>query len=326
MKKILLMIQDIHSYDKKIINEIRKEGYEVECFDALKYKYKEARKIKNPLLRIYNDKYLKKYRGINLKDRREGEALLEDLKKLSYDFDIFLKIGCIYLPENVLQYLNSKISICISHHWDSSSRMEKCNFKLEKKYFNKIYSYDREDVEKFKLEYLPNFYYIDNDKNNKLEYDIYALVGKTEEKRETLLYKIAKNCLKNNIKINFTLYNPEILEEKKDIITITNKAISFTKMLEECKKSKAILELGHSLNKGFTFRTFDCVGMKKKLITTNREIVSEDFYNPNNILVIDENNIEVPKKFLDLPYEELPKEIYEKYSLENWIKQLLNIR
>lgn len=93
--------------------------------------------------------------------------------------------------------------------------------------------------------------------------------------------------------------------------------------MEEMKKSKFILELNRKNNRGCTFRAIECIGLKKKLITTNKEIVNEDFYNQNNILVIEENNVEIPKYFLNSPYEELPREIYEKYSLENWIKKLL---
>lgn len=326
MKKILLMISKTFGYEIKIKEELEKQGYKVDYFDALNPKYGKARKIKNPFVRLYNDKYLKKFKGINLKDKLEGKKILEDLEKLNYDYDIFLKIGCVYLPENVLQYLKNKIPVCISHHWDSSAKIDRCNFNLEKKYFDKISSFDREDVKKFKIIYLTNFYYIDNIKKKEIEYDIYTLVRKVEEKRENLLYKIAEKCLKNNIKINFTMYIPEVLVKGKDIVTITNKTIPFTQMLEECEKSKAILEICHSLNKGYTFRTFDCIGMKKKLITNNKEIINEDFYNPNNILIIDEDNIEIPKEFIDSPYEDLPKEIYEKYSLENWVKQLLDVK
>lgn len=326
MKKILLMISPTHNYEIKIIEELEKNGYQVEVFDIFSSKYGNARKIKNPFLRLYNDKYLKKYKNINLKDEREGKVIIEDLEKLEKEYDIFLKIGCVYLAENVLKYLKNRIPDLISHHWDSSIKIDRCNFNLEKKYFDKISSFDKGDVVNYQLDYLPNFYFRNNLRKEKIEYDIYSLMGKTEEKREKLLYEIIKICNLNNIKTEFILYDPKILEEKKDTITLINKAVPFTKMLEDQNKSKAILELCHSLNRGYTFRTFDCIGMKKKLITNNKEIINEDFYNPNNILVIDEDNIDIPKEFIDSPYEELPKEIYEKYSLENWIKQLLEIR
>ena len=48
--------------------------------------------------------------------------------------------------------------------------------------------------------------------------------------------------------------------------------------------------------------------------------------NFNFTILIIGKPIDIPKEFIDSPYEELPKEIYEKYSLENWIKQLLEMR
>ena len=48
-----------------------------------------------------------------------------------------------------------------------------------------------------------------------------------------------------------------------------------------------------------------------------------DFYNENNILIIDRENPVIDQNFIDLPYELLPNEIYEKYSLSSWIIEVL---
>lgn len=325
MKRILLITTKTYGYGDIIIAELEKKGYIVDYFDIFQTRYKNARKIKNIFIRLYNDQYLKKIKGIDLKDRFEGERIIKDLEKVENNYDIFLKIGPVYLSENILEYLKNRIPICISHHWDSSIKMSKCDFNLEKKYFNKISSFDKRDIVNYQLDYLPNFYIYSNFGKEVIEYDIYSLMAKTGDKRENLFYKIAEECNNNNIKIKFTLYDSKI-SDTKNIVTITNKVIPFTQMLEEQSKSKAVLELCHSLNKGYTFRTFDCIGMRKKLITNNKDIINEDFYNPNNILIIDEKNINIPREFIDSPYEDLPEEIYEKYSLGNWIKQLLDVK
>ncbi len=61
-----------------------------------------------------------------------------------------------------------------------------------------------------------------------------------------------------------------------------------------------------------------------KLITTNTEVKKYDFYNSNNIWVINRENPEIPKSFLETPYESLPNEIYSKYSIGEWVKKILN--
>ena len=66
------------------------------------------------------------------------------------------------------------------------------------------------------------------------------------------------------------------------------------------------------------------IGMNKKLITTNAHIKNYEFYNSNNISVIDRNHVEIDIKFFDSDYEPLLPGIYEKYSLETWIKEVLS--
>ena len=72
-------------------------------------------------------------------------------------------------------------------------------------------------------------------------------------------------------------------------------------------------------------RTIEMIGMKKKLITTNKDIVNYDFYRPSNICIIDKNEIRIDQDFLESPYEELPDSVYEKYSLHQWVLDVLGI-
>lgn len=325
MKKILLMQYEFLEYDKVIIEGLKSQGYTLIIFNLSEEKYKKARKIKNPFLRIYNDKYLKKYKKINFKDKLEAREINKDLLKISETFDYFLKIGPVILQEETLKIIKTNTKIMISHHWDSidfysNHTKTKLDINLEKKYFDKISSYSKEDCIKYSLKYLPNFY-VETDKLE-IENDIYTIMSDKSKKK--LLENIYQECKEKLIKVNLNLvvYDDNI---ESQYINILRKGITVKKMLENVKKSKCILEINREINRGYTFRTFDAIGLKKKLITTNKNIIKEDFYNSNNILILNENNINIPKDFIDSAYEDLPKEIYEKYNLENWVKQLMNI-
>ncbi len=50
-----------------------------------------------------------------------------------------------------------------------------------------------------------------------------------------------------------------------------------------------------------------------------------DFYNPQNILVIDEDNIEIPEDFVTSTYIDIDDAILNKYSLDNWVKNVFNL-
>lgn len=83
------------------------------------------------------------------------------------------------------------------------------------------------------------------------------------------------------------------------------------------------MDVQHPKQIGLTLRCLETLGAKRKLITTNQDIRNYDFYNPNNILVVDRNNPVVPNGFLNTPYTEVNKGIYDKYSITSWVKHIL---
>lgn len=88
--------------------------------------------------------------------------------------------------------------------------------------------------------------------------------------------------------------------------------------------SLAILDIEHPGQTGLTMRTFETMGANKKLVTTNPLVKESDFFNPENILVIDRFLVpNIPDSFLRTPYVLLPDAIYQKYSLAGWLKDVL---
>ena len=64
----------------------------------------------------------------------------------------------------------------------------------------------------------------------------------------------------------------------------------------------------------------------KKLITNNIYIKEYDFYNPRNIFILQERNINELNEFLELPMIEINQDIKNKYKfsggwLEDFLKQ-----
>jgi len=65
------------------------------------------------------------------------------------------------------------------------------------------------------------------------------------------------------------------------------------------------------------------VGARKKIITTNPYAAKADFYRPENVLVIDRNNIVIPENFFTSDFVELPSELSRKYTLNGWLDEVL---
>jgi len=72
-------------------------------------------------------------------------------------------------------------------------------------------------------------------------------------------------------------------------------------------------------------RTIEALGAGKKLITTNPAVAVHDFYDPQNIVVIERGRpLSVPDGFFTAPYAEVTEQVYKRYSLGGWINDVLS--
>ena len=71
-------------------------------------------------------------------------------------------------------------------------------------------------------------------------------------------------------------------------------------------------------------RAHEAMAARRKYITTNKHIMDYEYYNPNNVLVVDINNPIIPKGFLETPFEPVPEEILYKYSVRGLVNDLFD--
>lgn len=88
-------------------------------------------------------------------------------------------------------------------------------------------------------------------------------------------------------------------------------------------RSRAFLDIEHDQQTGLTIRTFEALGARKKLLTTNADIRNYDFYDSSNILVIDRRKPVFDPDFLTAPLRELPPALRQRYSVDGWIDEIL---
>lgn len=199
-------------------------------------------------------------------------------------------------------------------------------------FFDKIYSFDDKDIEKHGFERLTNYNYLpflSQEKQNPSEDALYItsydkkrikqldiLSQKFEELRLKFdLYVIGKKSWKNQLMKPFS----------KNKIVFTRKRINHENLPEFYKRTKVILDLMRENQYGLSFRVFEAMALEKKIITDNEKIKNYDFYNPNNILVLDKDFSNITKDFFETPYQPLPEEIYKKYTLEKWVERVFNL-
>ena len=89
--------------------------------------------------------------------------------------------------------------------------------------------------------------------------------------------------------------------------------------------SDIIFDLVRFNQTGLTQRIFDALFLEKKIITTSSVIKNYDFYNEDNILILDINTtIDDIEKFRKKKYIRVDKKIVENYSIKNWVADIFN--
>lgn len=83
-----------------------------------------------------------------------------------------------------------------------------------------------------------------------------------------------------------------------------------------------LLDLSQRGQTALTLRAMEAIFFQRKLITNNAEVCKFDFYNPNNILVIDPDNIDKLKivEFIEGSFQPYSDEYLSEFDYENWVK------
>jgi hypothetical protein len=90
-------------------------------------------------------------------------------------------------------------------------------------------------------------------------------------------------------------------------------------------RSLAVLDIEHPRQRGLTMRTFETMGSHKKLITTNKQVSDYDFFNSDNICLIDRSSPRIPESFLESPFAQIPPSLYRRYSIGGWVDEVLGL-
>jgi spore maturation protein CgeB len=91
---------------------------------------------------------------------------------------------------------------------------------------------------------------------------------------------------------------------------------------EAYKRTKTVLDIEMSNQNGLTIRTLEVLGSNLKLITTNKNVVNELFFDTRRVFVLDRKNIFLEPSFF-IHTIEFNTEI-EKYHIDNWLTHILS--
>lgn len=322
-KRVLFFYLSTFNYENEIKWAMEREGAVVDAFNERPTNNVVAR-ILIRLNRNLLGKYINKY----------YDNIINQTKDNKYDFIFFIKGESI--STSIVQKLRNAHpeAKIVMYYWDSIANNHNAKGMLH--CFDKVLSFDKNDSEAMKMEFLPLFYipqYAEiAEKEVEQKYDM-MFAGTTHSERYEFVNSIAEqiklqggNCFTwfyFPSKVNFyklKLDNPRFRSAKIEHFNF--KPMSHAELLRYYAESRIQIDMQHPKQTGLTMRTIETLGSKKKLITTNYHVREYDFYRPENILIVDRHNPVITKEFIEAPWKDIPKNVYEKYSISSWLNSV----
>lgn len=325
--KLLLIMPKFFNYPRLITEELNRMGYEVDFFDdrpSTNTWVKAAIRINKKLIQTYIKKYF--------------DEVMKTVSSKKYDVVFLISGQSLSFSEDMIAYIKESQPQAkfVLYQWDSQTNFP--YIKRVQHFFDKCYSFDRKDTEETPtLKFLPLFYsrvYEELGAKNKKDFkNDFCFIGTAHPKKYKFIKMMSEQLKAVYPKefIYFFFPSPIVYFYRK----VMNKELrgakysefhyeplTGQKMNDVYEASRCVLDSAQAGQLGLTIRVLEALGAKKKLITTNEDIVNYDFYRPENIYVY-EGHIDLDNVFFKEEYKEVDKEIYEKYSLRSWLKKIV---
>lgn len=324
-KKILFISATLFSISDNIRREMERLGAEVDYFDERP----SNTAVMKALIRINRDL-------VGATIDRYYHGIITSTATRDYDYILFTKGESVSAAQlRHLRDLHPRATL-ILYHWDAiyynrhADDINAC--------FDRIVTFDRMDAAAYSMEFLPLFYTpeypaIPAIADNRIDYAA-SFIGTTHSDRYAIATSIASELDSYGKKVMMYFYfQSRMMYYKRMYIdriigrewkqSFYFSPLSHKQILDAYSHTVALIDVQWPHQRGLTMRSIEALGARRKLITTNRDIVNYNFYDEANVLVIDRDHPHVPCAFVETPYRPVPRPIYDSYSIASWLRRLL---
>ncbi|WP_419868555.1 CgeB family protein [Chryseobacterium sp. CT-SW4] len=321
-KKILFLSVSFFKYERAIAERLSYWGAEVDFYDERPSNSNFSKGIIRFNKKLYQ-----------LKIKEYYNKILREIEHKKYDYFLLVK------GEATPAYFLKKIKACnpdmtmIYYSFDALTEYPQLRSHLT--YFDRKFTFEYQDSLQYDLKFRPLFY-LDEYKSLKsrttFNFDI-AFIGSAHTDRYIIGEKVKEKADQLQLRCFFYYYAMgKIAFRLKKILDnnlkqFDTKKLSFEKLshrqIMDCyENSVSVLDIHKPFQNGLTIRTFEVLAAGKKLMTTNSDIRNYPFYNPNNIFILDRENVELDPGFFKTPFEEMGEDILRMMSLDAFIECL----
>lgn len=313
-KRILFIGPIFYDYHILIQKELEELGGKVYFFPERDYSLKFT---------VANNLFNKR---VNKLQEKHYDKILKKTQEVVFDF-LFVIRGYKMTKKFIDSFKEKNPTAqTIMYQWDSDKN--NCFLHLSSS-FDKVLSFDRQDSVKNDLIYLPLFYMKDIGAirikgNLENKYDILFFGYYIKERYDSML-NLIDFCNKNNIILKTFLYMPlsvyikELLKGNKiDFRLINLKPLSRVQYIKLLASAKVVFDTSSVTQSGLSMRVIETIGAGKKLITSNRNIIFENFYNSKQIYLYEKEDQKQIVAFLKSDFFHVKTNL----SLKNWIYKI----
>ena len=312
-KKILFVSYNFYNYNIEIRDKLVQLGAEVDMYEQIKYTLWFT--------------ILLRFRLSNWYKKKLSTPIIEAAKTKKYDYVLVLEIHQTDEFYRHLRELQPDAKFVL-YYWDSVKFFD---YRPYMKYFDNILSFDIDDARQYdNIKYLPLFFIdayakVKNNPQKDFKYDMLQVASFSEERYS----KVMRFFKENNINRDRTYIYYRTTLGKYILLLFRGgydmKMIGIRKMSQDeiiClyHQTRSVLDFSKQQQSGLTMRTIESMGAGKKLITSNSYLKDEPIYNPNNILIIEENKKSDINSFLNQEF--VYTDEIEQYSIQNWCLNL----
>lgn len=322
-QRVLLVAPRFFGYEREIRSEIERRGAVVDWLPD--------RPFDTPLMTALTRH---KPQWVLPSADRLYQRLLLQLGATRYD--TILVVNGQTLSHKMLSTLRNSFPAAkfVLYMWDSieNRRGVVGNLPL----FDATYSFDPQNAREYGMRQRPLFFSKGFERPPCADFDYHlSFVGTAHTDRYAVVSSLKRN-LPPELRAYWYLYlqapwvyhayrvsNPGMRQARRDEFQYT--PLDKSVLQSVFSRSLAIVDIEHPQQRGLTMRTFETMGAHKKLVTTNAQVRDYEFFNKDNICVVDRAFPQIPNAFLDSPFMPLLPEVYRRYSIEGWVDEVLSL-
>jgi hypothetical protein len=305
-QKIIILCRDVGGYLGRLSNFIGKSN-EVAFIDLTQ----GAKEL--PWLPGKVRRWLKKYLIV-----RRARAAIRAAGRV----DALLVVNPSQLDQRLVTQAQAASIMTVAYLSDGIERLSMSLDQLST--FDKVYTFDGADAREYQLRKLYNYIYEERaDLKTTSTFKAFVVMG--GKQRVAVLERVAQAFKQLGYASTCKfLVQSKPLPEASPLLTFFRQRMDLDETAEYVRRSEILIDIVRPGHAGLSFRFFEALLYRKKMITNNVSVADYDFYDPRNILIIDGDQPVIPEAFVNGGYVDPPEEVVQRYSMASWANEVFS--